>query len=814
MYTHERRKHGLNIGTRILGALQARFLNDAEDDQENGNVSRDGAAGDQGREPFEMDSDDDELEAPGDMLLNPHGDLGAAEDPLESSQGEPRCPPRASQETQRDIEQSVRKELTDLLCFLEVEKAVPGTTVDRIVEALNVMATYGQQVDPCGNPLRTVLNTLDVGTAKKRQKVYQGRFGPPTGKVLWIPGIRSTKKNIYYKPMSEHLKDLLDCDEVIQTIEGRFEGEFVPWFRNHPEFVHDFQSSERYESISDDLGGEPFVGIRIYGDGFSPNSLGAHTMDNSELYGVYAQITSYPAHLCRAVKAWVTVVLADCRGVSNVSQLWAPVVSDLELLQQEGVFVPKMNRRVQVVVVSYCGDLKDQNELCAMAPPGGSRYPHATNLVSAVDRKRCSSFDDVNPLEKKRNRVDHERDIDTFQRTKCLIQSRGAKDHSVLDAIVDFVEHVGVLTPDTSHSFYLGLARADLALSLSVFLALGELSEDEIESSMTTFKTILTGDEQSNFVINMFGAVKGLRLPVKGSISQSRLLIKYSTLIFGALAEAVDEDEVLARAWNLIVLLHKFFLYVESYALSKRQLADFQDHIRRYIDLRIKVRDDFKSITKTIIHIIPKHVDMMASCEAFRATGSLVLSSTTIMESRNALHKDVLQKTKNRINCVQTLSERTEMLEKYQLESLLKDEEIIGKRFGIPKTSEHMTQRQLNEIRGICGQEYCQDLQVHGKVIRSGQIIDVYSDESCTSTKSYKVLGVDLRDREDIAFLAEDFDSEYLETFDCYGAQNFQENVTLIRVAALCNPVGYVLLPSSHAPYPFVYTRSMIVPIK
>ena len=815
LYEHGRRKHGQNLGVRVMTALHRRLLDVSEDDDDQdgqvaGHVLH--------RERADLDSEDDEHELPGPALLRPqeHGLLEPEEVP-QQDRDEDEGHHRASPEIQQDIERSVEKELCDLLSFLEIVKGVPESTVNRIMDTLNVMASYGQQADPCGNPLRAVLAKVDLDTAKKRQKMFQGRLGPPCGRVIWIPGMRSERANAYFKPISAHLKELLQCDEVVESLQDRNVRElrdFSPWYREHEEFIHDFESSVRFQAISDDLGGEPFIGLRIFGDGFSPNQIGAHRMDNSELYGIYFQLTSFPAHLCRAVKAWRTILLADCREVSNTRQIWANVVADIELLQADGIFVPQLNRKVKVLLVSYCGDLKDQNELCAVAPPGSSRFPHATSLVSALARRGCQTFADINPLTQRRNRVDHERDIDTFQRTRSLILSRGAKDHSVLDSVVDFIEHRGFLTADISHSFYLGCGREDLALALSVFVAMGVLLEDEIDDFMTSFKTNLSGEDRANFTVNLFGTIKVFRLPVKGSISQCRLLIKYCTIIFRHLADSTEEDAILHRAWGLIVGVHKFHLYIESYALSKTQIQEFQSHIEDYINLRIKVRDDYEGLTGAKVDILPKHVDMMGASADFEATGSLILSSTTVMESRNGLHKQVLQKSKNRKNCIATLALRTELLEKYQMDTLLQDEDMVGKRFGVPAAGSTLTVEQRQEILRQCGHDFCQDLEIHGRVIRAGNIVEIYEDESCTNSRMVKVLGVDLTDREYVCFLCENFSSEFIEDYNCFGAKDFQKNVVSVPVEELCNPIGYTLIPVTELPYDYLFTRSQMIPIK
>ena len=770
-----------------------------------------------GTQEHEEELDEDADERPGPAMLDPDGEDGRqrrgsqGSDDCRDLRGRCRC--RASPVVVQEIEDEVERKLCDLLAFLEIEKSVPESTVDKIMDALNSMATYGQRADPCGNPLRAVLERVNFDTGKQRKGLYQGLFGPPSGKVVWIPGVRSERPNMYFKAVSSHLRELFNSPEVVECLSARMERLFVPWYQSFPQVIHDFRSSERFRAISEDLGGEPFVGLRVFGDGFSPNQLGAHRVDDGELYGIYAQLVTYPANLTRALNSWFTVALASSKGVHEARQIWSWIVCDLEVLVRDGIFVPELMKTVPVVVTSYAGDLKDQNDLCAMAGPSSSRYPHATSLVTSEDRFRCQTADDINPLTRRRNRADHAQDIETYARTRCLIQSRGARNVSILDSVCDFIEHDGLISCDIAHSFYLGCSKTDIGLSLATFLALGYTTEEEIATSMESFKLALTGEERSNFVTGLFSKVSGVKLPVKGSISQTRLLVKYLPYIFAHLQAFTVEGEAVQAAWQLMVEIHKMFGYIEAFALTGNQIDDFQEQIEAYINVRIKVRDHFKELTNEEVHLVPKHIDLMWTAQNFRATGSLVMSSTTIMESRNALHKTTMQKSKNRVNPIKTLSVKTELWEKYHFGSLLRDKEVIPKNFGVPRKSAHLSEEQTQRILAACGDDFAEELVVHGKSMRSGQVLEGYKNEQCKETRLVKMLGVDVRTPDEYKFIVEEFESVYLRDLNCYGAKNFSGNVKCMRLEALCNPGAFVLLPSKTEEFEKFFVKNMISPI-
>ena len=823
IYLHEKRSHGLTQGVRVLTALrrrhQAYLANGAADAREDGPDAEMQAPDRRQGVDFGDSSDEDEM--PGASILAVGQDVGQVadeardeEDEGDDEDGADVCgAPSVDPGTRREIEDAVEKELCDFLAELEIIKGVPGITVDLVVKSMQMLASYGENRDPCGNPLRTVLSRLKVDTAKQRTRMYEGKLGPPTGTVMGIPAARSSKDAMYHKPISEHLKELVQCEEVVQGITGRSESVFVPWYVHHEDFVHDFKSAERFQAIYEHLG-EAFIPVRVYGDGFSPNNIGPHRLDAGEVYGIYCQVMTYPPHLSRNLDAWMTVTLCDTTGGASCRQLWAPVIDDIELLQERGVYVPALERTVPVVLISYCGDLKDQNLVCSMAACG-AKYPHATNLVSSDDRKSCLSFDDVNPLAKWRNRRDHNRDIEVYRATKSAIRSRGAKGSSPFDRVADFIEHRGFLTVDTAHSYYLGVVKSDLTLTLSLFMFLGIITEEEIDNRMTTFKEKLQCEERSSFVVNLFGGVVGFRLSLKGSISQSRMLVKYSTLIFADLAEtAADEGGPVLEAWNLILELHKVFTFVESYCLSKRQLEDYQQQLERYINQRIKVRDSFEDLTEDRVELLPKHVDMLTAVHDFKALGSLMLSSTTSMESKNGQHKEAIRRTKNRINTMKTAAVRAERWEKYRMGKLFRNPEIVPKSVGRAKICMGFTHGQVKKINEICGRDFALNLLVHGNLLRSGYVIERYVSEDCEETECVKLLGAKCNDPESISLLVENFDSVYLENLDCYGARNLRGDVSVMVGESLCVPTAFAPIKMESLAYDFVFTKSMIVPKK
>ena len=806
LYDHERRVHGLSLGQRLVnGAWQQQVANLQRQVQQN--LAPRAA----GHERGELPSEQDTQEIPGGE--HPEGDEDEEYDEEyeddddddddgqagRGGDGGERCSEmRADPVTRRAIKAGLKKEYEDFVASLEVERGIPASIVDEIAEKFQEFSSYGANADPCGQPLTEVAAESRVTSAKRRLQMYKGKLGELQGSLKWMPGTFSSRPNIYFKPISLHLKELLSVDRVVESVTGRQRGQYTPWHEDVPGMVFDFRSSTRFKKISSHLGTEEFVAVRVFGDGFGLHRLGAHRLDSGNLYGIYAQIASYPSHLCRKVTSWVTVSLAQLTDETEEAQVWYDVVDDLEILQETGVWIPALDRVVSVVLIGYAGDLKDQSLVANMAPPGSSFYPHTNCTVTLRDRRECQSFDDINPLTRMRNREDHERDIRRFQRTGCMKQSRGAKGSSVFDPIAD-IFHEGFFTTDLGHSLHLGVLKSDLGLILSLYTAIADLSEEGVMGMLEAFKEKLTGEERPNFVTNILAPrTKRTKINFTGAISQMRLLGKYAPVIFARLKECETKNPHSAHiAWRGLVSLHRLFRFGESFALSQDQLVRFQEEIERYINLRIEIRDVYQTVTRQRVDLLPKHIDYALAASNFKSAGSLILSSTSVMESRHGLHKTAIEKGRNRINPLKSLAVKTELYEKYHLGSLLSDKEVVPARWGIPRRCPTISAQQRAHIAaGYGAHNVCLEIRVHGKTIKSGNACDLYEDEACRSTKTTKFLAAHIGEDEEVRLLVEEMTVNYLADFDVFSVASTQGNVKNYPLGALVGPFACALIES------------------
>ena len=104
------------------------------------------------------------------------------------------------------------------------------------------------------------------------------------------------------------------------------------------------------------------------------------------------------------------------------------------------------------------------------------------------------------------------------------------------------------------------------------------------------------------------------------------------------------------------------------------------------------------------------------------------------------------------------------------------------------------------------------DIEVLGKRIKSGEVIDLYEDDTCSSTFSVKVLGFYAENGQNWMVFAEDFQEEYIPSLDLHGTVEFEQNVRVLALAALACPCSHTLFKSSLDEYIHLFTRAMIVP--
>ena len=735
---------------------------------------------------------------------------GGGEDPSDDNDDDD----ESSEENDEELVRELNAEVEDFLAHLELEKGVSAVIIDFIVKKLHLFSTFGERINPRRNYFRDAMKSKELGSRARRLSMYRGKLGPPRGELRWIPGTVSPRPNMYYKSIKSHLEELLSVQDVANNVMGEMTGTFHPWYQNCDGFYHNYQSSERFKAISSHLG-KPFVAIRVFGDAFGLHHLGAHRLDKNEVYAVYAQIASFPAHLCRRTTSWFTVSLSQDQEVEDVKQVWSVIVQDMEDLSENGIFVPLLGCTLDVVLVAYSGDLKDQNMVCSMAAPGGSNYPHTNALVTSIQRRQCQTFDDVNPLTQLRTRAGHENDIENFRANGNLTLSRGVSGRSVLDKIADFL-HPGFLTVDVAHSYYLGTFRSDLSICLSVLNELRLLTEEEALGKLDNFKETLETPERSNFVTNLLADRKGFRINLKGSIGQMRLVAKYCTIIFIDICDVQDHEdqELVSQCWEIIRNLHQLFLNLESFAMSERQVEEFQTVLKCYITARIRLRDLVEArFTDERFDLLPKHIDLLFAASNIRNSGSLILSSTTIMESQHAIHKTVMTKNYNKSNPIKTLGRKCELQEKYTMQKILSAPDVLQRNWDLGKDPKVHSNDQRQAIKAAAGPvPVSRDAEVLGKTIKAGQIVDIFEDHTCSRTFSVKVLAFMSEGETDVKIFAEDIVEEYIPELDIYGIVHYSANVRILDLGALACPVGHTTFKSPFDQYTHIFTRAMIVP--
>lgn len=821
VYRHERRQHGLSAGNRILIAAAANLPPprqgcDAALPRYYGPRNREEADlsshGNDTREPVMEQGEDSDQGSHQEEVIDEDSD---EESELENGPIYEQDEEYVRRRLHAQLLEELRDEIREFLFELEIVRNIPACIVDEVAAKLHVFATYGANMLPETNLFREVFLREGYLTRWRRKKLYHGRFGESCAQLRYVPGERHQRPQIYFKGLKTHLTSLMAIPEVVACLTGGVNGGQRPWYESHSDVVHNFKSSDRFLAIREFLGQE-YIGVRVYGDGFSLNTIGAHRLDKNEYYGIYVQLAHMPAHLSRKVASWSTIAVAEMINVQDISQIWSLVTSELKTLFEVGFYVQEVDRTYPVVLVNYCGDLKDKNSVCAIAPPGTSTYPHATSLVDSRTRRAACQFEDVNPLSQLRSREGLEKDIVVYQRTGDLIKSRGVSGRSVLDECADFLAE-GFLTPDVSHTFYLGVYQADMCLVLSLFNARGHIAQEEITGKLAQFKEkVLTGPEKANFVCNLLGQRSTgdtIKLNLKGSISQLRLMCKYCTVIFsdlrGKCSSPVEET-----AWEVMASLQNLSCYLDSFALSKRQICEFQGLLEEYTNLRLRLRDQVQATCKERFDLLPKHVDLLSAASAYKNSGSLLLTSTTTMESKNGLIKALVQGSRNRINCVKTIGGKIELMEKWGMTKLFQRAETQASKWGLKSMRETLTAEQFHEIQLMSRQvDICQKINHKGRDIFAGNVVEVYFSAECLTTETIRILAFAVSRAEEVTILAEDIVTCHLKDFNLYGIARCRRNVRVVKLEELCSPYANVVMKKNIMGFEYVFTKGVIAPL-
>ena len=533
------------------------------------------------------------------------------------------------------IPKAVIDEVLSELHYVLSTESLPSTkaTVSAVFQSHNL-----EVEDSVVDELSTVIcesNPLGIAIAKdgplatayKRTQYYTSHFRvvEPVEYILDA----QKKRTCQYIPLLQSLQQLLSHKGVLDHLETpRVQSQLLSSLQEY-RTIRDGQYFKQNPFLSE---GEGFrIALHLYVDDFEIcNPLGT-SRKKHKLCGVYWVLGNLPPGSHSKLTSIYLAVLCKSDDVKSYGfkKVLEPLLQDLNILEQHGVFVSQIGQcvkgSVQCVIADNLGahaiggfvESFSSGSVCRFCTGVKSEF-QTKDVKSGAFQLRTRDIHDVHALSAQESE------------TTCC----GVKKQCVL---TEHLSHFHVSTgypPDIVHDLFEGVVPVELARCISLLISKKYFTLDSLNTLIQTFP-YKWGDKTNrpHAIPRSFTS----RNTVGGNAHENWALLRFLPFLIGHI---VPEDE---PAWLVILDLKDIVELVVAPVHTDETIAYLEakiyDHRQRYLELFPHVK------------LLPKHHFVEHYPEMIRCFGPLVALWTMRFESKHSFFKQVARHT----NCFKNI---------------------------------------------------------------------------------------------------------------------------------------------------------------
>lgn len=382
--------------------------------------------------------------------------------------------------------------------------------------------------------------------------------------------------------------------------------------------------------------------IILYQDAFEIcNPLGS-AKKKYKIIGVYMVLANLQPWLRMKIDHIQLVSLFFEKDQKNFgfNVLLKPLISDLKLLENDGIMIQGNNIKGSLVAV--VGDNLGSHQL------GGFSENFRTNTFFC---RYCYESDfDTNLIDgsniQYRDNISHKSDTYIAEATNETY--KGVKAKSILNDLTYFQVCNPGLPPCIAHDIFEGVAQYDLMLIASKMLHDKKMSFEFFNSKIHKLKFV---DKSDN--INLPEIKKSFKLT--GNATQILHLLYILPFAFLDSIGELQENE----CWQLLLILREITKLVMGFKLSVDQLAILQNHLHEYIYLRKKI---FPTVP-----LKPKHHYILHYPYLIKQFGPLRHLWSLRFESKHGYFKKIIGHCRNFKNVLSLLTNKHQLLQTLEI---------------------------------------------------------------------------------------------------------------------------------------------------
>lgn len=324
-----------------------------------------------------------------------------------------------------------------------------------------------------------------------------------------------------------------------------------------------------------------------------------------------------------------------------------PLLKDLVHLEEEGLFIPALGKKIKGTIVSVVADNLGAHSIGGFVESfsGSHVCRFCLGELSEIKKKdvRTGSF-------RARTKQEHSLHVQTASESPTLTHCFGVKRQCALTNKLCVADVLSRYPPDLLHDLFEGIVPLELALCLNVLIKKKYFSLFQLNDLIRQFPNKWTDKADSPQPIPLNFAT---RKSVGGNAHENWSLLRLLPLIIGF---KVPESE---PAWHLLMDLKDIVELVVSPFLTEDTIRDLDTKISEHRHRYLQVFPEAKLLSK---HHFLEHYP-----ELIKAFGPLVALWTMRFEAKHSFFKRLVRHTSCFRNILLSLAVKHQFMLAYHL---------------------------------------------------------------------------------------------------------------------------------------------------
>ncbi|KAL7877515.1 hypothetical protein SRHO_G00041580 [Serrasalmus rhombeus] len=569
----------------------------------------------------------------------------------------------------------IEHQLAAALLKLEYLVHVPGTAIDEFLHELNylinsasvplsrgivsnILQHYNLQIDNSviteiakavcsSNPVSKAIEKGGLlSTSYQRRQYYKEKFGvvEPVTYIL----DHKKKHTFQYVPLLKSLQHILGNKEILDKIVQSHRGQQ----HIEPDPSYEFRSPEDGWHFRENgflNADELRISLRLYVDDFETcNPLGT-SRKKHQLCGVYWILSNLPPGSHSSLSYIYLAVLCKSRDVKSYGydKVLEPLLQDLKTLEDQGVYVPSLDKSVKGTVLSVVADNLGAHGIAGFVESFSGDYFCRFCTGKSCDVRHHCVASGAFSLRTKEDHADHVKSA-CESNAHCF----GVKRACVFTKSLSHFHVVSGFPPDIAHDIFEGIVPVELAHCLGLLISKRLFTLEDLNKAVLAFPYKWSDKTNKPHVVPQSFLV---RKTIGGNAHENWSLLRLLPFVIGSL---VPENE---PAWLVLMDLKEIVELVVAPVHNDESISYLEskviEHRQRYQELFPGVR------------LIPKHHFLEHYPQMLRCFGPLVTVWTMRFEAKHSFFKNIVKHTRCFKNVPLTLASKHQMMIAFHIHS-------------------------------------------------------------------------------------------------------------------------------------------------